>query len=95
MQREKDKEKERREQGRNIAKVKEMQVTFALFLCYGTRSALIQAEQRNKNWMAERQKQKEEARLAREEIRAKLEQDRREREDRQRSGMIHTPTATY
>lgn len=49
----------------------------------------FQAEQQNKSWMAERQKQKEEAKLAREEVRAKLEQDRREREDRQRSGMHH------
>lgn len=47
----------------------------------------LQAEQRNEIWLKERQKQKEEAQLARNEVRAKLEQDRREREDRNQTGM--------
>ena len=38
--------------------------------------------------MTERQKQKEDARRAREEVRAKLEQDRREREDEQRASTL-------
>lgn len=61
-------EVERRSQGKDVMKLKDMQ-----------------AEQRNKNWLKERQKQKEHAQLARDQVRAKLEQDRREREDKQRT----------
>ena len=44
-----------------------------------------QEEFRNQSWIQERKKQKEEARKAREEIKAKLEQDRLERRARQRA----------
>ena len=44
-----------------------------------------QEEFRNQSWIHERKKQKEEARKAREEIKAKLEQDRLERRARQRA----------
>ena len=44
-----------------------------------------QEEFRNQTWIQERKKQKEEARKAREEIKAKLEQDRLERRARQRA----------
>ena len=44
-----------------------------------------QEEFRNQSWIQERKKQKEEARKAREEIKAKLEQDRLERRAWQRA----------
>ena len=44
-----------------------------------------QEEFRNQTWIQERKRQKEEAKKAREEIKAKLEQDRLERRARQRA----------
>ena len=44
-----------------------------------------QEELRNQTWIHERKRQKEEAKKAREEIKAKLEQDRLERQARQRA----------